>query len=153
MCTVYIKEHLALHVSLVTSRSSFQTQESSSDSRGIQGRDKVDKLARTLVSLTGLHVTNSSADQIKKLYEEQLYEELLEYDKRPLVIKPIPFNRSRGRFGRKKSSSHTGVDHMKQYNYLLTRSLIDICTDLNHNTLLLQLFSFRWSARYLPIKE
>ena len=38
------------------------------DSRGIPGWDRVDRLARALLSLSGLSVTNTQASQIQHLY-------------------------------------------------------------------------------------
>ena len=84
--------------------------EDSIDSRGIPGWDRVDKLARALVKLRGLCVTNTQAAEIK-----QLYHSLLEYDKRPLVFAPSVRQAPRGRFARSKSQSIIGVDHMKKY--------------------------------------
>ena len=40
------------------------------DSHGITGWDKVDCLARALLSLTVLSVTNAQAAEIRKLYSE-----------------------------------------------------------------------------------
>lgn len=79
------------------------------DSRGIPGWDRVDRLARALLSLSGLSVTNTQASQIQHLYED-----LAEYDKRPLVFKPRAHPPSRGRFGRSKRGSHISVDYMKR---------------------------------------
>lgn len=79
------------------------------DSRGIPGWDRVDRLARALLSLSGICVTNSQAREIQKLYED-----LTPYDKRPLQYDLRPQLPSRGRFGRSKRSSHVGVDHMKK---------------------------------------
>ena len=78
------------------------------DSRGIAGWDRVDQLARALIDLSGLAVTNSQAREIKKLYEA-----LSLYDKKPLEFRPVPRKASRGRFGRSKSG-HVGLDHMKR---------------------------------------
>lgn len=70
------------------------------DSRGIPGWDKVDKLAGALVKLRGLCVTNKQAVEI-----QQLYHDLHEFDKRPLVFHHRPQLPPRGRFGRKKRES------------------------------------------------
>ena len=80
------------------------------DSRGILGWDRVDELAKALVGLSGLSVTNSQAKEIKRLYDN-----LLEFDKRPLVFKPRPRNTLKGRFGRtKRVGGHVNVDTMKR---------------------------------------
>ena len=79
--------------------------------KGIPGWDRVDALARALLDLTGLYVTNAEAQNI-----QQLYDQLLEYDKRPLTFKPVPLKRSRGRFRRSKKSGHVGVKQMERYD-------------------------------------
>ncbi len=70
----------------------------------------MDKLARALVKLRGLCVTNAQASLIKKLYHN-----LLEFDKRPLVFSPRKLQAPRGRFARSKGQAITGVDHIKKY--------------------------------------
>ena len=87
------------------------------DSRGIPGWEKVDQLAQALVQLSGLAVTSVEAARIK-----QLYDSMLEYDRKPLIFHPRPLSTPRGRFGRSKSPSHVGVDHVKRYVALLTLS-------------------------------
>ena len=52
------------------------------DSRGIPGWKKVDRLARALIDLKGFCITNQQARVIQELYLD-----LLEYDKRPLVFR------------------------------------------------------------------
>ena len=47
------------------------------DSQGIPGWEKVDRLARALLCLSGLCVTNTQAAEI-----QQLYSKLLDYDKK-----------------------------------------------------------------------
>lgn len=84
--------------------------EESTDSRGISGWDRVEKLARALVSLSGLSVSTSEAKEI-----ERLYDDLLDYDKRPLVFQPVVHKPPKGRFARTKRSNHPSVDHMKRY--------------------------------------
>jgi len=74
------------------------------DFRGIGGWEKVDKLARALIDLSGLAVTNSQAREITELHQA-----LPAYDKLPLEFKATPRKPSRGRFGRKRSG-HTGVE-------------------------------------------
>ena len=80
------------------------------DSRNILGWDKVDELAKALVNLSGLSVTDSQATEIQRLYHN-----LLEFDKRPLVFKPRPYSTPKGRFGRtKRVGGHVNVDAMKR---------------------------------------
>lgn len=80
------------------------------DSRGIPGWDKVDDLAKALIGLSGLSVTNSQAKEIKRLYLN-----LLEFDKRPLMFKSGPYRPPKGRFGRtKRLGGHVNVDSMKR---------------------------------------
>ena len=84
------------------------------DSLGIPGWDKVDQLARALVDLSGLSVTNEQARSI-----QQLYHHLHQYDKRPLSYTPHQTSTTtRGRFGRSKRG-HTTVDQMKRFIRLL----------------------------------
>ena len=83
--------------------------EGSVDSMGIEGWDRVDQLATALVSLSGLSVSSSEAKEIEKLYNN-----LLDYDKRPLVFQPVALKPPRGRFGRSKRSSYPTVDYMKR---------------------------------------
>lgn len=80
------------------------------DSRGIPGWDRVEKLARALINLRGLSVSSTQAAEIKELYSN-----LLEFDKKPLVFKARLLSSPRGRFGRSKGKSHVGVDHVKRY--------------------------------------
>ena len=54
------------------------------DTSGIPGWDKVDALARALTDLEGQAVMNTQAKDIQKRYND-----LLEYDKQPLVFKPV----------------------------------------------------------------
>lgn len=83
--------------------------ESSVDSRGIPGWDKVDKLARALLELQGLSVSSNQAAHIKELYGN-----LLDYDKRPLVFPPRLLSPPHGRFGRSKRPAQVGQDHVKR---------------------------------------
>ena len=70
----------------------------------------MDKLARALVALQGLCVTESQASEIKKLYHN-----LLEFDKKPLVFSPRKLQAPRGRFARSKGQAIAGVDHIKKF--------------------------------------
>ena len=80
------------------------------DARGILGWDRVDKLAKALITLEGLAVTTSQAQEI-----ELLYNRLVEYDRRPIQFQPRPQRPSRGRFSRKKTSGHKSVEAMKRF--------------------------------------
>ena len=67
---------------------------------GIQGWGKVDALVRALLNTTGLSVSSSSAEDIIRLYNE-----LDEFDKRPVTFQPRPQRQPRGRFARSKANS------------------------------------------------
>lgn len=84
------------------------------DSRGIPGWERVDKLARALIKLRGLCVTDTQASEIKKLYHS-----LLDFDKKPLVFSPRKLQAPRGRFARSKGQAIVGVDHIKKYVCLI----------------------------------
>ena len=79
------------------------------DASGIPGWDRVDALAKALVSLKSLSVTNAKQIQL-------LYHKLLDYDKKPLTFRPRPQKTPRGRFGRRKQnrSGHLSIDAMKR---------------------------------------
>ena len=80
------------------------------DYRGIGGWEKVDQLARALVNLKGLCVTNAQAEELKMLYSQ-----LLHYDKKPVTFQPQQIKRTRGRFARSKNRvGFAGVDAMKR---------------------------------------
>ena len=71
--------------------------------RVFPGWEKVDRLARALVGLKGLCITNQQAGMIQKLYQD-----MLEYDKRPVVFRPsTTINPPKGRFGRTKREAAT----------------------------------------------
>ncbi len=82
------------------------------DSLGIPGWDKVDRLATALLDLRGMCVSASQAEQIKRLYND-----LAEFDRRPLVFKLRKPKVDRpGRFGKRKfhHSGHATVDMVKK---------------------------------------
>ena len=80
------------------------------DYRGIPGWEKVDRLARALLNLKGLCVTNTQAEELKSLYSN-----LLSYDKKPITFQPRQIKRTRGRFARSKNRvGHVGIDAMKR---------------------------------------
>ena len=92
-------------------------EKDSRDSRGISGWDRVDKLARALINLSGLCVSTSEAKEI-----ERLYDDLIDYDKRPLVFQPVVHKPPKGRFARsKRTSGYPTVDHMKRYFQSITQ--------------------------------
>ena len=80
------------------------------DSRGIPGWDRVGELAKAFVGLSGLSVTTSQAREIKRLYNN-----LLEFDKKPLVFKPRACNTLKGRIEKtKRVGSYVNVDSMNR---------------------------------------
>ena len=79
------------------------------DSRGIAGWEKVDHLARALLDLRGLCVTNTQAEGIKRLYSD-----LMEYDKKPLTFQPRQLKPSKGRFARRKSTGYASIEAVKR---------------------------------------
>ena len=112
-CTPKASRSLSLHRICHLQVESIDWEGKSVDSRGIPGWDKVNKLARALLSLSGLSVTNAQATQVQHLYEE-----LVAFDKRLLVFQPRAHPPPRGRFGRTKGGSHIGVEYMKRcFNY------------------------------------
>lgn len=82
------------------------------DSKGVPGWDRVNLLARELLSITDLAVRSEQADIIIKLYNG-----LDEFDKKPLVYQPrYSTGPARGRFGRTKhhSTGHVGLESVKR---------------------------------------
>ena len=75
------------------------------DSRGIGGWDKVDRLAHALLELRGRAITNREADDIIHLYDD-----LAEFDKRPLMFERRPLARPHGRFARSKENRSGHID-------------------------------------------
>ena len=69
-------------------------------------------LAKALLDLSGLAVTNEEAANIVHLFKD-----LAEYDKRPITFRARVVSPLRGRFGRTKSSrsGHVGADAVKRY--------------------------------------
>ena len=84
------------------------------DYKGYPGWDKTDALARALLSLKGLSIKASQVESIKKLYQN-----LMEFDKRPLQFSPrVKASRLRGRFAKSRSQSgHISIDCVKRYVY------------------------------------
>ena len=81
------------------------------DSRGIPGWDEVDHLAQALISLDGICVTNTQAQNIQSLYSE-----LMDFDKHHLKFTSRTHGPVRGRFGRSKAhrSAHVTADTVKR---------------------------------------
>ena len=81
-------------------------QDTSVNRQGIPGWDKVDRLAVELLSLKGISVMKKQAERVIHLYDE-----LDEYDKRPLTYKSVIWKPSAGRFARSKHrSGHVGTE-------------------------------------------
>ena len=84
------------------------------DYKGYPGWDKIDALAHALLSLKGLSIKATQVENIK-----QLYQNLMEFDKRPLQFSPrVKVSRLRGRFAKSRSQSgHISIDCVKRYVY------------------------------------
>ena len=80
-----------------------------------QGRFLVGRrLARALIDLKGLCITNKQTKVIQEFYQD-----LLDFNKRPLVFKPsVTVTLPRGCFGCCKGGGHISVDNMKWYVYV-----------------------------------
>ena len=75
------------------------------NSHGISGWDKVDHLVRALLELRNQAITSREADGIICLYEE-----MAEFDKRPLLFKRRLLARLHGQFARSKENQSGHVD-------------------------------------------
>ena len=84
-------------------------QDEALDSRGIPGWDSIDQLATALLALSGLSVTTSQAEKIKKLYDN-----LLDYDKKSLIYDKRKSRPSWGRFARTKRSGHVSAETVRR---------------------------------------
>ena len=74
------------------------------DAAGLPGWDKVNKLAEVLLTVTS-YVTDAQIDKIK-----QLYDDLEEFDRRPLKFPPR-YKKAKGRFKQTKNrSAHIGIE-------------------------------------------
>ena len=72
-----------------------------------------------LLGLLSIEVDCVSTSEAKNT--ERLYDDLIDYDKRPLVFHPVVHKPPKGRFARsKRSSGHPTVDHMKRYFQSIT---------------------------------
>ena len=74
-----------------------EEQLTTTDSRGIPGWDKVDKLAKRLIDLSGLSV---SPTEVKKIVD--LYNNLDDFDKEPPHYRPVRKTATKGRFGSRR---------------------------------------------------
>ena len=82
------------------------------DSRGIPGWDKVERLARALLSLKGLSISTEQASNISSLYAE-----LDSHDKKPLVFTKRYSYKAKGRFARsRRRVEDASIDYMKRYS-------------------------------------
>ena len=81
------------------------------DARGIPGWDRVNKLAEALLELEGLSLSHSQVQKIKNLYDG-----LMDINKKALVFSQRKHSILRGRFARARSNNtgHVGVDMMKR---------------------------------------
>ena len=89
-----------------------ETDAEALDSLGIPGWGRVDKLARALIALEGLSDSKKDGVTIK-----QLYNNLFDYDKRPLTFKQRVMRPAKGKFARKKYrvGDYTTVEAVKRY--------------------------------------
>ena len=85
-----------------------ETANDCTDTRGIPGWNKVDLLARALIDQSECSITNKEATRILKLYEN-----LDEFDRRPMAFEPVAMKPASGRYQRSKSG-HVGVDAVKR---------------------------------------
>ena len=82
----------------------------SADNSGDDTMRDQDALAKALINLNGLSVSNSDAEKVIKLYND-----LDDYDKKPLIYQSVVKKPSTGRFTRsKKRSGHVGLVAMKR---------------------------------------
>ena len=84
--------------------------ENSIDTRGIPEWNKVDRLARYLIGLEDISLTNQEANHIVDLYSD-----LDTYVKKPVTYKPMLLRPSSGRYGRSKHRTEdSGKTTMKR---------------------------------------
>ncbi|ESO84043.1 hypothetical protein LOTGIDRAFT_155357 [Lottia gigantea] len=79
------------------------------DSRGFPGWDKVEALALALIQLKGISITAAETNNIK-----QLFDVLLDFDRRPIKYTAKVKKPSKGRFARSKGVFF-GVDAVKRF--------------------------------------
>lgn len=84
------------------------------DASGIPGFDKVDALAMALMECNGLAVNGTEVKKIKNLYDQ-----LEEYDKRPILFKPRCQRKKNasGRFKKKNRSGYKSIETMKRLHF------------------------------------
>ena len=75
----------------------------------ISGWDKVDLLARAVIDMKGISVSEEEAKNVVKLYDD-----LVDFDKKPLSYKSIIRKPPKGRFCSRKRERHIGVVQMKR---------------------------------------
>jgi len=80
------------------------------DSRGIPGWNQVDRLAEALVLQHGISISHQQSNHIVNLYNN-----LDDFDKKPMSFQPIKIKPATGRFMRKKRmTGHAGIVAMKR---------------------------------------
>ena len=82
---------------------------SSTDALGIPGWEKVDALAQSLLKAKGLSISDSDATEIVRLYNQ-----LDDYDKKPLEYISIPKKTNRGKFCKRKRGGFEDVERMER---------------------------------------
>ena len=92
--TCYRSSYKHMHSTSPQVEEGVDSDDEALDFRGIPRWDKVDQLARTLIDIKGLSVTNTQAREIKDLYND-----LLPFDRKPVTFALKP---ARGRFARSK---------------------------------------------------
>lgn len=114
------------------------------DAKGIPDWDWVDQLARALLALKGLSVTNEQAREIVRLYNQ-----LEEYDKKPLVCVRRPsLHKSRGCFGQtNKCVEDASLEYKKRW--IVTCLLVPPL----HNYVPLQMFSVSRITTIMPLQK
>ena len=87
-----------------------EAEDEAADAMGVPGLDKVEALARALVELEGISVTNSQAEKLKSLYVQ-----LVDYDKKPVIFERRPrLEQQDGVSSKKNKSGHTGLETMRR---------------------------------------
>lgn len=84
-------------------------ENSSIDSKGIPGLHKVDRLARALMRMKGISLTEEQTKTITALYDD-----LEEFDKKPVQYQAVQRKAPKGRFASRKKSCVPGIVQMKR---------------------------------------
>lgn len=79
------------------------------DSLGIPGWDKVDKLAQALLASSGVSLCDSDAGKITKLYDQ-----LEEYDKKPVNYEAVDRRPPSGKFQQRRHAGFVDVVQMSK---------------------------------------